>query len=119
MWRAVVGNRMMNRPEFTLAVKELIEAFGKLVVVIGDEYTRRQAAPAASEPESVSPNPDEPLLSKKHLAQRLGVSARTVDTWMATGRVPYLKIGRSVRFSLGDVARHLKEKYRIGARGVR
>ena len=119
MRRAVVGNRAMNRPEFTLAVKELIEAFGKLVMVIGDEYTSRRAAPAASEPESVPPNPVEPLLSKKHLAQRLDVTVRTVDTWMATGRVPYLKIGRSVRFSLEDVARHLKEKYRVGARGAR
>jgi len=47
------------------------------------------------------------LLRKRELAQQLGISKRTLDVWMAQGRVPFLKIGRSVRFRLSDVLEKL------------
>jgi excisionase family DNA binding protein len=47
------------------------------------------------------------LLRKRELAPQLGISKRTLDVWMAQGRVPFLKIGRSVRFRLSDVLEKL------------
>jgi excisionase family DNA binding protein len=43
------------------------------------------------------------LLRKRELAERLAISKRTLDVWMHMGRIPYLKVGRSVRFRLPEV----------------
>jgi len=42
--------------------------------------------------------PAEGLINKGQTSDRLGVSQRTLDNWMKAGRVPYMKIGRTVRF---------------------
>jgi excisionase family DNA binding protein len=52
------------------------------------------------------------LLRKKELAQQLAISKRTLDVWMHKGRIPFLKMGRSVRFRLADVLEKLGE-YRV------
>lgn len=52
------------------------------------------------------------LLRKRELAERLAISKRTLDVWCAQGRVPFLKIGRSVRFRLPDVLEALNG-YRV------
>lgn len=48
------------------------------------------------------------LLRKKELAQQLAISKRTLDVWMQKGRIPFLKVGRSVRFRLSDVLEKLQ-----------
>jgi excisionase family DNA binding protein len=52
------------------------------------------------------------LLRKRELAEQLAISKRTLDIWCAEGRIPYLKIGRSVRFRLPDVLAKL-QSFRI------
>ena len=52
------------------------------------------------------------LLRKRELAEKLAMSKRTLDVWMARGRIPFLKVGRSVRFRLPDVLEKLSE-YRV------
>ena len=52
------------------------------------------------------------LLRKKELAQQLAISKRTLDVWMQKGRIPFLKVGRSVRFRLSDVLEKLNT-YRV------
>ena len=47
------------------------------------------------------------LLEKSQVAARLRVSRRTIDTWMQQRRIPYFKIGKTVRFRWGDILRHL------------
>jgi len=47
------------------------------------------------------------LLTKKELAPHLRVGTRTVDQWMRKGRIPFLKIGKTVRFRLPDVLEKL------------
>ena len=49
------------------------------------------------------------LLSKRGLAPRLQISVRTVDEWIRKGRIPFLKIGKSVRFRLTDVLEKLNQ----------
>jgi excisionase family DNA binding protein len=52
------------------------------------------------------------LLKKSELAERLAISQRTLDLWMSMGRIPFLKVGRSVRFFLPDVLARL-QSYRV------
>jgi excisionase family DNA binding protein len=53
------------------------------------------------------------LLNKRQLAAKLGISKRTCDAWMKRQRLPYLKIGKSVRFRWLDVVQKLNQRYRI------
>jgi excisionase family DNA binding protein len=52
------------------------------------------------------------LLRKRELAEKLAISKRTLDVWMQKGRIPFLKVGRSVRFRLPDVLEKLNA-YRV------
>jgi excisionase family DNA binding protein len=47
------------------------------------------------------------LLTKHELAERLRVSSRTVDVYMRNKRLPFLKIGKTVRFRWTDVLEKL------------
>ena len=51
------------------------------------------------------------LITKNQLAKRVGVTPRTIESWMRLGHVPYIKIGRSVRFDEEDVLRSLKRRH--------
>ena len=60
------------------------------------------------------------LLNKHQLAQKLGVSARSIDAWMKLGRLPYLKIGGgqrgTVRFEYSAVMDSLRQ-HQVGGGG--
>lgn len=43
------------------------------------------------------------LLDKPELAVKLRISKRTVDAWMKKRRLPFIKIGKTVRFNWQDV----------------
>jgi excisionase family DNA binding protein len=47
-------------------------------------------------------------LNKQEVAKMLRVAPRTIDDWMKRGLLPYYKIGRTVRFKLREVQRHLE-----------
>jgi excisionase family DNA binding protein len=47
------------------------------------------------------------LLTKRELARRLRLSTRSVDAWMRTKHLPYLKCGKTVRFRWIDVVEKL------------
>ena len=49
------------------------------------------------------------MLSKKELAQELNVSQMTINRLMAKG-LPYIKVGKQVRFVLEEVIEWLKER---------
>jgi excisionase family DNA binding protein len=49
------------------------------------------------------------LHTKRELAVRLRRSPRTVDLWMRQGKLPYLKIGKSVLFRWSDVLEKLSQ----------
>jgi excisionase family DNA binding protein len=52
------------------------------------------------------------LLDKWETARTLNIGKRTLDVWMRAGRIPYLKIGKTVRFRLPDVLEKLNA-YRV------
>jgi len=55
----------------------------------------------------------ENLLSKTQAAQRLGVSVRNLDYRVKDGSIPFVKIGRLLRFIPRDLDRFI-QAHRIG-----
>jgi excisionase family DNA binding protein len=47
--------------------------------------------------ETAAPN-DRKLVNKKTIAERYGISERTVQDWMVQGFMPFYKLGYIVRF---------------------
>ena len=41
------------------------------------------------------------------------MTSRGIDNWMARGILAYFRLGRTVRFRLGDMQAHLKANYRV------
>ena len=52
------------------------------------------------------------LLVKREVAAKLKRSVRTVDTWMKAGKLPYIKLGKTVLFRWADVLEKL-QAYRV------
>jgi hypothetical protein len=48
------------------------------------------------------------ILDKPKLARRLDKSVRTIDAWMKTGKLTYIKVGKSVLFHWPDVLAKLQ-----------
>lgn len=59
----------------------------------------------------------EGYIGKRECARRLGLTERSVDTYMALKIIPYYKLGRTVRFKWSEVDAHIKEHHRFGVRG--
>jgi excisionase family DNA binding protein len=52
------------------------------------------------------------LLTKEEIAGYLHLSPRTIESWVWREKIPYIKIGRCVRFDLGQIQEWLKAKTR-------
>jgi excisionase family DNA binding protein len=52
------------------------------------------------------------LLNKWEVAAKLRIGKRTVDHWMRQGRLPFIKLGKTVRFRWPDVLEKLSA-YRV------
>lgn len=53
-----------------------------------------------------------PLMNLKELAERLRVSRKTLYYWVSRNEVPYLKIGRHLRFDYQAVLDFFEERTR-------
>jgi predicted site-specific integrase-resolvase len=57
--------------------------------------------------------PDETVpdlwLRKIDVARRYQVSVRTIDNWMADGKIPYIRVNRIIRFSPAACDEALKQ----------
>ena len=51
------------------------------------------------------------LITKKELSDCIGVTCRTVESWMRMGYIPYIKIGRSVRFDSEAVYKSIRQRF--------
>ena len=80
------------------------------------------AAPAAAPPPVVvvatapEGGPPEPFIDKAEAAQRLGIQQRTLDEWLHDGRVPFYRIGCSVRMCWSEVQAFLADTCRVNRR---
>lgn len=54
-------------------------------------------------------------LTKREAAQLLNVTVRTLCNWMKKRFLPFLKVGRTVRFRRCEIDRYLEENFRVNA----
>lgn len=54
-------------------------------------------------------------LTRHEQAKQLSVSVRTLDGLTAKGKIPYFKIGKSVRFDPIEVESHLRRTSHVNA----
>lgn len=54
-------------------------------------------------PENSSLPTPPPLANKRQAAHHCSISTRCIDNWMRDGVIPYLKIGKLVRFNLEEL----------------
>ena len=59
--------------------------------------------------EQITDRASDDLLVKRELAKKIRRSPRTVDLWMRQGKLPYLKIGKTVLFRWPDVLEKLSQ----------
>jgi excisionase family DNA binding protein len=50
------------------------------------------------------------------VASYLGVCPRTVDNWMKSGAIPFMRVGRVILFNLHEVEESLN-KFKVAAKG--
>jgi excisionase family DNA binding protein len=55
------------------------------------------------------------LLRKRVIAQQCSVSLRTIDNWVAAGKIPCIRIGRVTRFDPAAV-REALQRYTVEAK---
>lgn len=58
--------------------------------------------------ETNGPTADPLLLNRRQLGEKLGVTDRTIAEWDLTGKIPSIRIGRTVRYSADDVLNWLR-----------
>lgn len=67
-------------------------------------------AAAANRPAFSATEPE--LITKEELAKDLRVGCRTIESWVATRKIPFIRMGhRMLRFSLDDVRRALRLRW--------
>jgi excisionase family DNA binding protein len=64
-------------------------------------------------------NSEPELDRKQQFAQRASVSVRSVDNWIRDRRIPFLRIGRTVRIPWREALETLNRNYRLNARSGR
>ncbi len=56
-------------------------------------------------------------VTRQQLASHFGLSLRTVDALTASGKLPYLKIGKAVRYDLAEVEAAMRARFHVRASG--
>ena len=65
------------------------------------------------DPQPASPRTELDLITEQELARHLKICRRQLYSWRMSGLIPYFKLGKAVRFRVGDVAAAI-EGMRVG-----
>lgn len=60
-----------------------------------------------------NPQPSAPFITKIEAAARLGVSVRTLEVWCQKKIIPFLRIGRTIRFHVEDLDTTVRKRCRV------
>jgi excisionase family DNA binding protein len=93
-------------------LSEAVAALAATITETINERLREQAC--AQRPETVIERAAEPFVTVAELMERLSVSRRTIYTWMEKGYLPYIRVGRSLRFDWKLVNERLSARFGRG-----
>jgi len=88
----------------TSTITEIIDTRLKLATEMSkdvDGWAGRSPVPSATEG----------WVGKMEVTRHFKISCRTVDNWMSNGSLPYIRIGRNVRFKLSEADEALNRRY--------
>lgn len=77
---------------------------------------RHNLAPSENTPYCIQGLPvavPEIFIDKPEVARRVHKTERTIDHWMASGLIPFYKVGRSVLFKWSEIEAHLAKTCRV------
>jgi len=105
-------------------VHRLASSIAGLVAVITEiinakvkEADKARAVADAVLPQQASqPMTLEGWVGKKGVAEHFKISARTVDNWMKRGLLPYIRIGKNVRFKLSEAEEAINRCFKVRGR---
>jgi hypothetical protein len=105
-------------------VHRLASSIAGLVAVITEiinakmkEANKTQVVAEAVLPqEADQPMAPEGWVGKKGVAEHFKVGARTVDNWMKKGLLPYIRIGKNVRFKLSEAEEAISRCFKVQGR---
>lgn len=60
-----------------------------------------------------------PFLTRQGLADQTGFCLRTIDALMAAGKIPFFKVGKSIRFSWPDVEAAMKQRFEVASKAAK
>ena len=93
---------------------EAVAALAATITEIINERLQEQSAAAAATPPAVGEPTAEPFITMAELSERVRVSRRTMYAWMQKGYVPYIRVGRSLRFDWKLVNERLSARFGQG-----
>ena len=53
---------------------------------------------------------DQALIDIEHVSEHLGVKVNTVYSWVNQRKIPYVKVGRLIKFDLQDINQWIAER---------
>ena len=107
-----------------LQIKRLTEAVAILTNLILEiiEHRIEQIPVPQAAPPSLPPSPlaftvleTGKYFTKIDIAEYFNVSTRTIDNWSRNRQIPYIKIGKLVRYPVQEVVRTLQDRYQLDA----
>ncbi len=93
---------------------EAVAALAATITEIINERLRELSAAATETPPAVVERAAEPFITMAELVERVRVSRRTMYAWMQKGYVPYIRVGRSLRFDWKLVNERLSARFGQG-----
>lgn len=63
--------------------------------------------------ERIAPLTNDVYITKEEVARRMCVTPHTIQVWRHKKKLPYVKIGHTVRFHWGDVREYLETQCRV------
>jgi len=67
---------------------------------------------------TISKSNNEELVTTKQLCEYLGLTEPTIIRWRLKGKIPFFKIGTSIRFSLSNVKAAIEVTQRKGVNAI-
>jgi len=105
----------------TPEIQRLTRAIANLATVLIEStaaVVRAQPPPAGTIAAEALGRAGAAWMDKRDVAAHLKVSVRTVDNLIRHHRLPYIRIGRCVRFMWSDVENELKRRFKVAAHTV-